>query len=128
MAEKTRNNFPKSLLVLKVIFRWEIFFTGPAYFWDFLQHCVDTPALLLAPSCGGILKLVCLWFLEHVRLAIKRKPFFCFPKDGATGHVCGFSHDHSPGVFSEGTPCLLSPPHSQACTGSLLQNCGEVGV
>lgn len=59
MAEKTVITSSKSLRVLKIIFRWEIIFLGPAYFWDFVQRSVNTPAPhFLLPLLAEFLSLL----------------------------------------------------------------------
>lgn len=55
---------------------------------------------------------------------------FCFPKDGTTSQVCGFSLSVDPGLFSVGTLCLLelnfSPP--LGAQGAGLRVGGGVGL
>ena len=95
---------------LLAAFRRAVLFAGPACVWGLLWPVWVTCSMLLAPSCGRVLKLVNLFWIYKSPAA---KNLSCFPDVGPRAHfvIC-----HSPvdsGMFSEGTPCLpelvLSP-------------------
>lgn len=83
---------------------------------------MDTTApMLLAPSCGRILKLVSLFSSCWM-------PVFCFPEGGTTSQVCGFSLANTAwsAFWVSSLPtrlcshCSLEPPREQATEWGLV--------
>lgn len=85
--------------------------------WDseaILNFCGYTCFMLLAHSCGRILKFICLlWNQQWTRLRVFI--LFCFPKDGIKAWVCGvFWPADSAGFLFLLTSCFTKLTHSAA--------------